>query len=143
LNWSKEKELINQGLMPLSWDYQMSFCLRVNNLLGIVPKYNQITNIGVDNDSIHGGNSLNSIMVRRFCELPTKNMLFPLVHPKACLIDEIFEEKTGEIICAPKILSIYHNVVNFIIYIFNIKDGEKLKQTIKKYMFKFKDFLRL
>lgn len=143
LNWSREKAKINMGLTPHSWDYQMSFCLRANNLLGIVPKYNQITNIGVDNDSIHGGSSFENVMVKRFCELPTKKILFPLIHPKVCLVDKIFEEKTGEIICTPRIFSVYNKIIDLFIHVFNIKNGEKFKETIKKNIFKIKNLMRL
>ena len=57
-NWDQELQQLQKGLKPTSWDYQMSFTMRVHGLYAIVPKYNQIKNIGVDLDSIHGGTSL-------------------------------------------------------------------------------------
>lgn len=64
-----------------SWDYQMLWSIRTNSLLGIAPSVNQITNIGVDDFSIHGGNSKNNILTNRFCEVPSKALTFPLVEP--------------------------------------------------------------
>lgn len=139
-NWNHERKLIKLGLKPVSWDYQMSFSIRANNLLGIVPKYNQITNIGVDNDSIHGGNSFDSIMVSRFCNLKTKKLPHPLVHPKACLIDEEFEKLTGKIICAPKILKFYHLILDLSIKLFHIKDGKRFKSKTKNLVSKIINF---
>ena len=100
-NWNRELRRRNKGLKFDSWDYQMSFSLRVNNLYGIVPKYNQICNIGVDLESIHGGVSYDNIMTRRFCGLPTKQLEFPLKHPCALLSDQRFEYLTAKIITLP------------------------------------------
>lgn len=100
-NWEKELRLIKKGLKPNSWDYQMSFTMRVHGLYAIVPKYNQITNIGVDIDSIHGGTSFDNIMTKRFCGLETTELEFPLKHPKAVLSDLNFEKRTAKIITLP------------------------------------------
>lgn len=89
-----------------SWDYQMSFSVRAHNLYAIVPKYNQITNIGVDSDSTHGGDSLEDVMVKRFCGLPTRAMEFPLKHPPALLVDQFFEVAVAKIILHPQFFSL-------------------------------------
>ncbi len=86
---------------PLSWDGQMSFTLRSQNLYGIVPKYNLIENIGVDSDSEHGGTSLSNKMTKRFCDIKTYPLEFPLVHPEGFLTDSDFEKKTAKIITLP------------------------------------------
>jgi len=99
--WDSEIRRKSKGLEPISWDHQMSFSIRANGLLGIVPKYNQIRNIGVDQFSTHGGTSLSFVMTKRFCELETKQLPFPLVHPKVALCDPDFEKKTGDIILLP------------------------------------------
>lgn len=95
LNEYNRKE---QGKKFFSWDYQMLFSIRSQNLLGIAPCVNQIRNIGADNDSTHGGTSLRMIMTRRFCEIPTKPMEFPLRHPSTIEEDKVFDKKTGKII---------------------------------------------
>ena len=100
-NWDKELRLIKKGLKPNSWDYQMSFTMRVHGLYAIVPKYNQITNIGVDLDSIHGGTSFDNVMTKRFCGIETTKLEFPLKHPKAVLSDLNFEKRTAKIITLP------------------------------------------
>ena len=89
----KEYERIKSGQRPVSWDYQMDFSIKANNLLGICPCRNQIKNIGVDSDSIHGGNTFDSVMTKRFCGMESYPLSFPLVHPTTVLVDDVFERK--------------------------------------------------
>jgi len=100
-SWDMEYKRIKKGMKPVSWDFQMAYTLRVHNLLGIAPKYNQITNIGADEFSMHGHSSMKNEMTRRFCELPVREMPSPLIHPKACLVDLKFERLTEKIIIMP------------------------------------------
>ena len=99
--WDKVIKDIDNGKQPISWDYQMAFSLRVNNLYGIAPKVNLIRNIGADSDSIHGGVSMDNVMTARFCEIPTAELTFPLQHPNAVLVDSTFDKKTEKIIILP------------------------------------------
>lgn len=99
--WNREFRRLLSGMRLWSWDYQMSFTLRINGLYGIVPKYNLITNIGVDNDSEHGGNTFKNVMTERFCGLPVKSLDFPLRHPKVLLTDPVFEKKLERKIIFP------------------------------------------
>lgn len=99
--WTRERKRILSQSKPNSWDYQMSFTQRAHGLYAIVPKFNQITNIGVDEHSIHGGTSFENIMTRRFCGLPTRPMAFPLMHPKVILSDLRFDKLAGKIILFP------------------------------------------
>lgn len=89
-----------------SWDYHMAFSMRVHNVCAIVPKYNQIRNIGADYDSTHGGVSLGDAMTERFCDLPTKPLEFPLTHPDCMLLDLDFEKRTAKIILDPKFFTL-------------------------------------
>lgn len=100
-NWIRERRRILSVGRANSWDYQMSFTLRLHGLYGIVPKFNQIQNIGVDEHSIHGGTSFENIMTQRFCGLPTKILNFPLVHPKVVWVDATFERLTANVIRFP------------------------------------------
>lgn len=86
----------------ISWDYQMLWSVRSNGLYGVVPLRNQITNIGVDEFSIHGGNSKNNVMTDRFCEVPSKQLDFPLVHPNEIAINKSVEHQLADIICPPQ-----------------------------------------
>lgn len=85
----------------ISWDYQMLWSVRSNGLYGVVPLRNQITNIGVDEFSIHGGNSKNNVMTDRFCEVPSKQLDFPLIHPNEIAINKSVEHQLADIICPP------------------------------------------
>lgn len=100
--WMKEYKRLSQGLKPISWDYQMDFSIKAHNLLGICPCRNQIKNIGVDEDSIHGGNSFDLVMTSRFCGMDSFPMEFPLNHPATVLQDDEFEKKIGNIILIPR-----------------------------------------
>lgn len=130
-NWNDELWHKNEFGKFISWDYQMSFTQRVHGLYAIAPKYNQITNIGVDMDSIHHGNSFENEMTRRFCGLPTKSIEFPLKHPKALLIDEEFELATSKIITLPWKMRTRKAVTRSIKRIIGMRMDKSLKDIFK------------
>lgn len=129
--WMKEYERISQGLNPISWDYQMDFSIKANGLLGICPCRNQIKNIGVDEDSIHGGNSFDLVMTQRFCGMDSFPIEFPLRHPATVLQDEEFEKKIGEIILIPNSYRMKRCLKGIIVkcvkYIFRIPEDVKIR----------------
>lgn len=129
--WESEKKRLNNGDKPFSWDYQMSFSMKVHGLLAIVPKFNQIKNIGVDLDSIHGGTSFDNEMTRRFCGLDTFEMQFPLKHPKAMLSDLEFESRITKIVLLPWKERIAIKIGRVIKAVFNIPAEVSLKQKFK------------
>ena len=97
----RTKYLIDTNRNKSSWDYQMVYSMRANNLFGIAPACNQIKNIGADEFSVHGGTSTKLVMTDRFCLVETEKLSFPLVHPKNIEINELFEKKIGNIILLP------------------------------------------
>ena len=131
-SWDAENRRIKKGIKPMSWDFQMAFTIRVHNLLGIAPKYNQIMNIGADNLSTHGGVSMDLEMTSRFCEIPIREMSFPLNHPKVCLVDLGFEKKTEKIIVQPWTFRFKAKVAKVIKRIFNIDADEILTKIVKQ-----------
>lgn len=136
--WTRERRRIVSLGKANSWDYQMSFTLRAHGLFGIVPKFNQITNIGVDEHSTHGGNTLSNIMTRRFCGLDSFTIDFPLMHPKLVCIDREFEIKILNIILLPfryRLKSYFNKLLKSI---FMISDEESLTGTMKKRIENFK-----
>lgn len=116
-----------------SWDYQMSFSIRVHNLYGIIPKYNQIKNIGVDDNSTHGGTSLNNVMVERFCERKTKKLEFPLKHPDVVLLDLPLEKKLAEIILDPSFNSFKSKLARKIRHKFKIEKTVSIRDSLVNY----------
>lgn len=114
-----------------SWDYQMSFSMRVHNVCAVVPKFNQIKNIGVDNDSTHGGNSLEDVMVERFCGIETKLMDFPLKHPKSVLLDPKFEISVAKIILNPRFFSVRSVISRLIRRYLGIKKTQSIMGFLK------------
>ena len=129
----KNEYFRKQHVKPFkSWDFQMLWSIRSNNLFGVMPLRNQITNIGVDDYSIHGGNSKNNIMTNRFCEVPSKEMEFPLKHPSEIKIDDNIERKLGDIICPP-IKNVMHKIISSRLkHMFNLDSNVSLKMILRK-----------
>lgn len=115
-----------------SWDFQMLWSVRSNNLFGIMPLRNQITNIGVDDYSIHGGNSKSNIMTDRFCEIPSKEMESPLIHPSEVKIDERVETMIGEIICPPFKSAILKIITSKMKHVLGLDSNTSLKMFLRK-----------
>lgn len=83
-----------------SWDFHMVFSVKMNGLLGIAPTRNQITNIGIDEHSIHGAKAGDE-MTERFHNVPSYPMPSVCKIPDEIKIDSVFEKKTGEVILYP------------------------------------------
>lgn len=92
----------NKGNDFSSWDFQMALSIRAKDLYGISPVNNQIVNIGVDEYSIHGGNSYDNEMTRRFCSIESFPLEFPLKHPKSVERDLKYEDLVENIILFPR-----------------------------------------
>lgn len=128
----QEYKRIKNGQRPHSWDYQMDFCIKANNVYGICPCVNQIKNIGVDELSIHGGNSFSNVMTRRFCSMESYPLSFPLKHPKLILSDLEFEKRIYRILLYPFNLRLRIRVSNLIKKIFKISDNTSIKEFFSK-----------
>jgi hypothetical protein len=99
-----ERKRILNNERPISWDYQMSFAIRANGLLGISPCVNLIENIGVDECSVHGGTTFNNIMTKRFCGIKTHDIQLPLKHPRLVLTDLEYEERIRKVMTYPLLI---------------------------------------
>lgn len=130
--WMSEYYRINKGIKPISWDYQMSFTLRLNRMYGIVPVKNQIRNIGVDEHSIHGGTSFKKTMTQRFCGMNSISMEFPLIHPPLVFPDEKFENRVQKIILPPLSFRTKGKMVRLLRKILKIDNTIGIKAGIKK-----------
>ncbi|MBQ4571485.1 MAG: glycosyltransferase family 2 protein [Bacilli bacterium] len=130
--WKSEYIRINNDQNPISWDYQMDFTIKANNLFGICPCNNQIKNIGVDENSIHGGNDFSDIMTKRFCGMDSYPVEFPLIHPETLLIDKKFEDKISKILLYPLNRRLRNLFLNGVRSIFRIPDGVSTKQFFLK-----------
>lgn len=122
---------LDNGQKPHTWDYQMAFSLRVNNLFGIAPRVNLISNIGADIHSIHGGSSMNMVMTSRFCEVPVYEMTFPLRHPAALLVEEKFEKDMEKVIIPPAKYRFRGRIATFVKRILGIDKFTPLREGLK------------
>lgn len=130
-SWLGEYYKIKSGKRPISWDYQMDLSIKANNLFGICPCKNQIKNIGVDEYSIHGGNSFQSVMTKRFCGMDSYDMEFPLQHPITVMIDPVFEKKIGKIILFPLKQRIKGKVAKLVRKLLRVPPEKRVIEYIK------------
>lgn len=139
-NKYKDKRLFNQQFRGIenevkkknsnekysSWDFHTLLSIRMNDLYGIVPKYNQIKNIGVDEFSTHGGNSFDLVMTQRFCGIESYPLSEILTIPDAKNLDFSFEEKLGRIILYPFKARIILSLKEFL----KVPEGIRLRHWI-------------
>lgn len=131
-NIMNEKRKKDSGKRFASWDFHMVLSIRANNLFGISPSYNQIRNIGVDEDSIHGGSDINNIMTKRFCGMDSMPIRLPLSHPKTVLIDEEYEKKISNIILLPFRYRVKTYIVSFLKRLLRIPPEKSLSGVLLK-----------
>lgn len=115
----------------VSWDRQMVFSVRSKLKYGIAPALNQIRNIGADEHSIHGGTSTKKTMTRRFCEVPTHPLKFPLKAPTVFCINQEFETATGRVILKPLSGRILRQIGRIIKRICRIDPDDSLALILK------------
>ena len=74
---------------------------------------------------------MNLEMTSRFCEIPIKEMDFPLKHPKTCLVDLEFEKLTEKIIVQPWGFRFKAKIAKMIKKTLRIDADKSLTQIIK------------
>lgn len=91
------------------WDYQWVFSRISNSQFGIIPSVNLISNIGFGSDATHTFDP-DSIL----SNLPYNDLLFPLNHPKAIMVDREYDQKLSDIFyksVAPRKTSILKRIL--------------------------------
>lgn len=131
-NWEAVDYQFKTYGKPVSWDYQMSFTQRSQNLYAIVPKNNLIENIGVDIDSEHGGTTLKNKMTKRFCGIKTYPIEFPLKHPLGFMTDIIFEKRTANIITLPLEYRIKGYIIDTIKSLLGVNSNISIRNIFKR-----------
>jgi len=127
-SWELEVSRENAGLPYISWDFHMSWSIRVNDLWGISPKYNQIKNIGVDEFSQHGGTSIRCPMTKRFCGMDSFELNEELIHPSALLPDISYEKRIGNMILFPLGLRIKLSIGRILRFVFRMPNTISIKE---------------
>ncbi len=90
--WVRSNNSLKNGEKLSHWDVQWGFVKYSQNMLVIVPKYNQIHNIGVGASSTHAQSLKDSskngyVKYKNFVFIPTHKLEFPLNHPTHCICD--------------------------------------------------------
>lgn len=114
-NWETVNALMNEKPKLSFWDAQWGIVKFLQNQLVIVPKYNQISNIGFGADSTHAQNINERKTKKRvsFFYIPTKKLELPIKHPDFCCCDYNYDNMVNK-----------NTYGNFFVY--------KIKNTIKK-----------
>lgn len=88
----REKLKNNENLSY--WDYQFKFLQYTQSGLSIVPKYNQIKNIGVGSDSTHANITLKSMpkKIANLFFMETKALDIPLKEPEFVICDREYDQ---------------------------------------------------
>lgn len=131
-NVKGERYRMDHNIRCLSWDSQMAFSIRASEMFGIVPCMNQIKNIGVDENSIHGGSDASFVMTQRFCGMDSHPLVFPLVHPEKVACDDAFELRLEKTILFPLSIRIKGIAVRTLKRILRIPLYEPIRSVIKK-----------
>lgn len=91
--WERARNSAENGEKLSYWDVQWGFVKYSQNMLVVVPKYNQICNIGAGADSTHAQNIKKQFKkYKSFVFIPTKELTFPLKHPKFCVCDVEYDK---------------------------------------------------
>lgn len=71
----------------------------LNSRLNIVPKYNMISNIGIDSNATHGATSMDILPkgIKKIFYMTPQEIPFPLKHPKYVIEDVNYEKKLNRI----------------------------------------------
>lgn len=125
----------------VSWDRQMCYSVRSKKKFGIAPKVNLIKNIGVDEHSEHGGNSMEKTMTARFCGVENYELSFPLVSPITKDVNYEFETKNDAIILYPIELRMLRQLGRTIKRLLMIDPNDNIS-TAKKKVFAMMSFFK-
>lgn len=94
-SWRRAYQSALNGEKLSYWDIQWGFVKYAQNMLVIVPRYNQICNIGVGPASTHATSANNKtrfIKYKNFVFMPTKELPATLRHPKFCVCDTKYDD---------------------------------------------------
>jgi hypothetical protein len=84
--WSKIFQSVLNKELNTVWDYQWTFTCWIQNGLSVLPNVNLVSNIGFSNE---GTNTINKQKnyAKKFANLPTESINFPVQHPKFMVRD--------------------------------------------------------
>lgn len=111
--WTKVFDDTYQGNVD-TWDFQWLFSCWTQGAYSILPNKNLVSNIGFGKNSTHTSNPSN------LSNIPTKNISFPLQHPKFIIQDKYADDYTQDTyFSGPGIHEILKNKMSQIIHSFH------------------------
>ncbi|MFE7063745.1 hypothetical protein ACFVAD_16470 [Sutcliffiella sp. NPDC057660] len=120
--WENARKELEGNNVTSYWDYQWGFTRHVNSWLSIVPKYNQITNVGIGTGSTHSGNNIKLLpkKIANFFFMDVKELELPLKHPDFVLPNRQYDANYYKIIYP----NIFHGLLR------------KISSKVKKFYYK-------
>lgn len=100
--WKKARIELKTNDKISYWDHQWGFVRNVNSWLTIVPKYNQMCNIGISEDATHSSSSKLPGRIRRLFYMETPLLESPFRHPPFVIADREYDEKYYKLIYPSK-----------------------------------------
>ncbi len=88
--WTKIFQSAYEG-KETTWDYQLTFAVWTQNMLSVIPNYNQITNIGFGGEATHIADAEHPT-----ANVPTEAMSFPITHPPYMIREMQFDNYIWE-----------------------------------------------
>ena len=96
--WKQVNKLTKEQVKLSYWDVQWGLVKYSQNQVVIVPKYNQICNIGIGETSTHAQKTKKAQFKKNvsYFFIPTHTLQFPLVHPRYCYPDVYYDKKVNK-----------------------------------------------
>ncbi|WP_036697524.1 hypothetical protein [Paenibacillus sp. FSL R7-269] len=112
--WQKTKDDLDKNIKLSYWDFQWGFTRHINSWLSIVPKYNQITNIGIGESSTHSGNIKRlPKKIASFFFMEVKELETPLDHPQVVLANRKYDYLYYKIIYPNYLVKVARRISRF------------------------------
>jgi hypothetical protein len=97
--WAREFDVALERKGDVSyWDHQWTFACWAQNGLSITPRVNLVTNVGWGVESTHNFSEHDPL-----CNLPTSEMVFPLLHPPSVLRSQEADRQFIREVLAPRL----------------------------------------
>jgi len=114
--WENARDELAANKNVSYWDYQWGFTRHLNSWLSIVPKYNQITNIGIGEGSTHSSHNIMLLpkKVAGFFFMDVCELEIPLKYPDFVIPDRKYDAEYYKIIYPNIFITIFRIIFGLI-----------------------------
>lgn len=106
----------------------------LNHRLNIVPKYNLISNIGIDSNATHGATSMDILPkgIKKIFHMKTYEIELPLQHPPYVIEDKNYKKRIDRIMANGYPLVQFYRQIESVFYRFTKGQSKSVFQGIKR-----------